>query len=170
MGLETLLKIFIIVVTLSVIGQAAMLVGIYLSVGRLSRQVARVRADVKVMIDPITSNIAEILEGARANIDKFGSNLVTLTEMTRDRAGHLDSLVSEVSDRARLQVLRIDHVIQDTINRIEETTRVVQRNVLVPIQEASALIRGVRSGLEFFFDRRSQHPGTKPAGEEQLFI
>lgn len=170
MDLDTLLKIFIIVVSLAVIGQVAMLVGIYLSVGRLSQQVERVRADLKVKIDPIASNLTEILEGARTNIDKVGSNLVTLTELTRDRAGHLDSLVSEVSDRTRLQVLRMDHVIQETVGRIEETTRVVQRNVLTPIQEVSALIRGVRSGLEFFFAHRGQRHSTEPASEEQLFI
>ena len=170
MDLDTILKIFIIVVSLAVIGQVAMLVGIYLSVDRLSRQVERVRADVKVKIDPIASNLAEILEGARTNIDKVGSNLVTLTELTRDRAGHLDSLASEVSDRARLQVLRMDHLIQDTVGRIEETTRVVQRNVLAPIQEASALIRGVRSGLEFFCAHRGQRHRAEPASEEQLFV
>ncbi len=172
MELDTLLKIFIIVVGLAVLAQAAMLVGIYLSVGRLTRQVEGVRAEMKIQLDPVTTNLTEILATSRSSIDKVATSLAQLAEITRDRVGHIDDFVEEVTDKARLQVLRIDHMVQDTLERIEDTTRLVQRNLLTPIHEATALIRGIRTGFEYLFGRRTGQPaGESGSGsEEQLFI
>jgi hypothetical protein len=170
MEIDTLLKMFIVVIGLAVVAQAAMLVGIYLSVGRLSREVEGARVDFKKKIDPVAENLTEILENSRATFDKIGSNLVDVMQLTRNRAGRIDEVVGEVADRARLQALRFDRLIQDTVEKVEQTTSVVQKNILAPIQEASAVIRGVRSGLEFLFTRRTPSRPPEPTGEEQLFI
>lgn len=170
MEIDTLLKVFIVVIGLAVVAQAAMLLGIYLSVGRLSREVQDARVDFKSKVDPVADSLREILENSRATFDKIGTNLTDVMQLTRDRAGRIDEIVGEVADRARLQALRFDHLIQDTVEKVEQTTSVVQKNILAPIQEASAMIRGVRSGLEFLFSRRTPSRPAEPASEEQLFI
>ena len=170
MEIDTLLKVFIVVIGLAVVAQAAMLLGIYLSVGRLSREVQDARVDFKRKVDPVADSLKEILENSRATFDTIGANLTDVMQLTRDRAGRIDEIVGEVADRARLQALRFDHLIQDTVEKVEQTTSVVQKNILAPIQKASAVIRGVRSGLEFLFSRRTPSRPAEPAGEEQLFI
>ena len=167
MLLDTLLKVFIVVISLVVVAQAAMLLGIYLSVGRLSREIQDARVDFKSKVDPVADSLKEILDNSRATFDTICTNLTEVVQLTRDRAGKIDEFVGEIADRTRLQALRFDHLIQDTVEKVEQTTSVVQKNILAPIQEASAVIRGVRSSLEFLF---SQRPPSRPAGEEQLFI
>jgi hypothetical protein len=53
---------------------------------------------------------------------------------------------------------------------VETTADVVQRNVLAPIQEISAVVKGVRSGLEFLFSRRRAPSVSEATQDEQLFI
>ncbi len=170
MELETLLKLFIVVLGLAVLAQVGMLVGIYLSVGRLVREIQDARIEFQNKVSPVADNLNEILKNSRATLDTISSNLADIVQLTRDRAGRIDKVVGDVADRVRLQVLRFDHLFQDTAEKVEQTTSVVQKNILGPIQEASALIRGVRSGFEYLFSRRSPSRPPESTGEEHLFI
>jgi hypothetical protein len=46
----------------------------------------------------------------------------------------------------------------------------VQRGVLAPVQEVSAVIKGMQAGLEFLFSRRRSTSVSEAAQDEQLFI
>ncbi len=58
----------------------------------------------------------------------------------------------------------------DLVARVESTADSVQKGVLGPIQEMSAVVKGVRSGLEFLFTRRRVTNVSEATQDEQLFI
>jgi len=66
--------------------------------------------------------------------------------------------------------VRVDQMVSDLVTKVETTADVVQRNVLAPIQEISAVVKGVRSGLEFLFSRRRAPSVSEATQDEQLFI
>jgi hypothetical protein len=88
---------------------------------------------------------------------------------------------AEIADLATLQARRLDIVLADTIERIEETTAAIQRFVvrpLKPIGEILAFLRGLQRGMEAYLqlgrapDPRPHHPRRRGPGEddEHLFI
>ena len=89
---------------------------------------------------------------------------------------------AEIADLATLQARRLDLVLADTVDKIEETTATVQRLVVWPFKPIGgivAFLKGLQRGMEvyFQFDRSGPpeprpHPRRRSRGEddEHLFI
>jgi hypothetical protein len=61
--------------------------------------------------------------------------------------------VAKLVDKSRAQVIRTDRMFSDLVQKVETTSDAVQRGVLAPIQEVSAIMKGMQAGLEFLFSR-----------------
>jgi hypothetical protein len=86
---------------------------------------------------------------------------------------------AEISDLATIQARRIDLVLAETIEKVEETTAVVQRLVIRPLRPVVhllAVLRGVQRGIDVFLDleRRERVPRSSARrhseDDEHLFI
>ena len=73
-------------------------------------------------------------------------------------------------DKSRSQIVRVDRMVSELVEKVETTADAVQKGVLGPIQEVSAVVKGVRSGLEFLFSRRRVTNVSEATQDEQLFI
>ena len=82
----------------------------------------------------------------------------------------MDTLVAELVDKSRSQIIRVDQMVSDLVQKVETTADAVQRGVLAPMQEVSAVVKGMRAGLEFLFTRRRTTSVSEAAQDEQLFI
>ncbi len=170
MAHETVLTVFVIVAALAILVQALLLLYVYLAIRSIQREVEGVRADVKQRLDPLTQSVAEIVASSREPVRTITHNLAEISGMLRDGTSRVDRLVEDLVDKSRLQVIRVDQMVTDLVGKVENTADVLQRNVLAPIHEVSALIKGVRSGLEFLFSRRRSSRVSEATHDEQLFI
>jgi hypothetical protein len=80
----------------------------------------------------------------------------------------VDSTISDIIDRARLQVIRVDEMVTRTLDRVEETTEVVQHTVISPVRQLSGLFAGLNAGIGALFGRR--RPAQPEHQDEELFI
>lgn len=170
MAHDTVLTVFVIVAAVAIVMQAGVMLGIWLTIRKIPSQVEGIRADVKQRLDPLTQSVTEIVANSREPVQTIATNLAEISRMLRDRTTHVDSLVADLVDKTRLQVMRMDQMVSDLVQKVENTADVVQRQVLAPIQEVSAVIKGVRSGLEFLFSRRRTPSVSEATQDEQLFI
>ena len=81
----------------------------------------------------------------------------------------MDGLVAKLVDKSRAQVIRTDRMVSDLVQKVETSSDAVQRGVLAPIQEVSAIIKGMQAGLEFLFSRWRTTSVNEAAQDEQLF-
>lgn len=170
MANDTALTVVLILVAVAVLMQAGAMVGIWLAVKNIRSEVQGVRADVKQRLDPLTQSIGEIVGNSREPVQVITKNLAEISQMLRDRTSHVDEAVADLVDKSRLQVIRIDQLVADLVRKVETTADTVQQSVLAPLQEAAAVIKGVRSGLEFLFSRRRSPSISETTQDEQLFI
>jgi ABC-type transporter Mla subunit MlaD len=164
------LTIALILVALAVLMQAGAMIGIWLAVRKIPAQIEAVRADVKQGLDPLAQSVTDIVSTAREPLRTITSNLADISKMLRERTTDVDALVAELVDKSRLQVIRVDQMVSDLVQKVETTADAVQRGVLAPMQEVSAVIAGMRAGLEFLFSRRRTTSVSEAAQDEQLFI
>jgi hypothetical protein len=87
----------------------------------------------------------------------------------------LDATVDDVVDRARLQIIRTDELLSRTLDRVEETSEMVQRTVVSPVRQFSGLIQGVTAGIEFLLGNRGRRNGgsresRRPVPQDEMFI
>jgi hypothetical protein len=101
--------------------------------------------------------------------------VVDTTALVRSEVERVDATVSDVMDRARLQVIRADEMLTRTFDRVEHTSEVVTRTVVSPVKQVSGIVKGVTAGVEFLFSRRGRkngdsRPQRRAVPQDEMFI
>lgn len=167
---DNLLIVVLILVAIAILMQASAMIGIWTSVRRIPGQIEGIRTDVKQRLDPLAQSVTEIVSNSREPVRSISSNLAEISRILRNRAGQVDTTVADLVDRSHLQIVRVDRMISDLIEKVETTTDAVQANVLAPVREVAAVVKGVRAGLEFLFARGHSRNVPEATQDEQMFI
>lgn len=167
---NTGLTVALILVAIAVLMQAGAMLGIWLAVRKVPGQIENVRLDVKQRLDPLTQSALEIVNNSREPLRTISANLAEISTILRDRTANADQVAAELLEKSRMQIIRMDRMVTDLVEKVETTAGAVQKGVLGPIQEVSAVVKGVRSGLEFLFTRRRVTNVSEATQDEQLFI
>jgi methyl-accepting chemotaxis protein len=152
-----------------------MLVALYLSVRKSSVRMEALAVEVKTKALPAIETAQAILTELRPKLTVIADNLTETTHSVRSQVERLDATVDDVVDRARLQIIRADELLSRTLDRVEETSEMVQRTVVSPVRQFSGLIQGVTAGIEFLLGNRSRRNGgsresRRPVPQDEMFI
>ncbi|MCI0423855.1 MAG: hypothetical protein L0387_12870 [Acidobacteria bacterium] len=170
--MENLVVIFVGLTTLAIMVQVGVLAGIFASVKKLAFNTERLRMEMEQKIDPAVADFREVLGDAKQvlhNLHTAAENFAGISETVKYQVERVNAVLEDTTDRARDQIARADEVVTDAIEKMEATSAIVQQNVLAPIREVSALIRGVSGGLHFLFAGRKNQVDAVHQDEE-LFI
>lgn len=201
--MENLLVVFIAVTAAAVVLQAGILVALYVAVRKTTAKLEAEVAELKVKTLPIVHSTDSMLKELRPKIDQIVDNLTQLhpkilkivdalveirpkaetvmdnlvqtTSTVRSEVQRVDATVSDVMDRARLQVIRADEMLTRTFDRVEHTSDVVTKTVVSPVRQVSGIVRGVTAGVEFFLGNRGRKNGDgrsprRPVPQDEMFI
>jgi hypothetical protein len=145
--METWAVVFLGVIALASVVQAGFLIGLAAYGRRLARRVDALQVKLDREIAP-----------ALASFDRVG------------RAA------AEIADLATLQARRLDLLLADTIEKIEEATTAVQQLVVRPLKPIGAIVaflKGLQRGIDVYLQLgRGGTPPRRGHGEddEHLFI
>jgi hypothetical protein len=131
-----------------------------------------VSLNVVKTIDAISVKVNQLLVTIKGMVDGVHSlqeNLTATSAIVQKRVAELDSFLAEITDVARLQVLRIQDVVETASSRVEETIDVFQNSILVPIAEVNAIVRGMKVGLNVLL-RKRKSPSSSTPQDEEMFI
>jgi methyl-accepting chemotaxis protein len=165
-------NLVVVFIGIAIIIQLALLGGVFVSIKKIASSVERLRLETDRKLDPAVAEFREVLGDARLvmqNLHKATENFAGISEAVRHQVERVNAVIEDTTDRARDQIARADEVVTDAIEKMEATSAVVQQNVLAPIREVSALIRGVSGGLHFLFAGR-KNPVDAVHQDEELFI
>jgi hypothetical protein len=160
----------LILVAIAVLMQAGAMLGIWLAVRKVPGQIESVRSEVKQRLDPLAQSILQIVNNSREPLLTITANLAEISQILRVRTTDADQVAAELLDKSRSQIVRVDRMVSELVAKVESTADSVQKGVLGPIHEVSAVVKGVRSGLEFLFTRRRVTNVSEATQDEQLFI
>jgi hypothetical protein len=173
--MENLLPLFVALTAVSVLMQAGILIALYLAVRKTSARMESLAEEVKTKVLPTVEAAQATLAELRPKLQIVTDKLVESTILVRAQVERIDATVNDVVDRARLQVIRADDLLTRTLDRVEQTSEVVQKTVVSPVRQFSGLIQGVTAGLEFFFSTHSHKNGDsrknrRPVPQDEMFI
>ena len=160
--MEGLLTVFVALITVAILTQAGVLVGLYVMSKRLSEQVDRFMRDTREMMLPVRS-IAENLRIASANIVEIGL-------AARDQFRRVEAMVTDTGEALNVQIERFDRVSQNVMDRINETAEIVQDSIVRPAREVAAVAKGLTRGFGAFFFGRGRSTVDQARQDEELFI
>jgi hypothetical protein len=165
--------VLVIVVSVAILVQMGILYGIFQAMSRLNQQVTTARESFDRSKEPLLGDIKMLLNQSIelvSNLNRISGDFTKISSTARNQVEKVDGLVSETTDLARNQVRRLDLIVSDAIDHIERTNKVVQTNILAPVREVSAVIKGVKMGLEFLASKRQPSSVDKATQDEAMFI
>ena len=167
---ENVLSIFMIVTCLAIIIQAGILAALFFTVKKTATRMETLADQVATRAIPLMDQAKAVLEDSAPKLKEITSNLVEATGTLKGQVNRMDATVNDLLDRTRLQVIRVDELVARTLDRVEETTELVQATIVSPVKQVSGIIQGLSVGIGAFLSRRRNRSGELVVDDEELFI
>ena len=173
MNIEILLLVLVGVAALAMILQWLSIWWAFRSItllaGRLESQVR----EFGNKLDVVQTRLVEVsdnLKPLRTAAEEAGASFNEVSSILKQRATDLDGFVGEVLSVGRNQVSKIDYLVTDAMKKFEQTTEMIQQDMLRPAVEISSFAKGIRAGLGALFASKEQKRSKDAPSDEELFI
>jgi hypothetical protein len=163
------LKLFIAVATVAIVIQMAILLAMLIQLRSAIGTFTRIALQLQARLDPILTRTNRILEDSEERIASIMGDGAEIARLARGQAQKVDRVFTDMVERLRIQVVRADHILTGALEVIEETGSAFRSKVWKPVHQASAVLKGIKAGLEFI--RSGKRPDSDAATQdEELFI
>ncbi|MCU1243053.1 MAG: hypothetical protein JWO71_3779 [Candidatus Acidoferrum typicum] len=168
--MDTWLQVFIVVASVAIVVQAAMLTAMFLQIKRLSERLERFTGDLESRLTPILSRVQIFLDDTQPKISEMVADAAHVVYLARAQAQKVDRVFTEASDRLRGQLVRADRILTGAMEAMEDAGSKFTHSVWRPVQKVSALMQGIKVGIDLLRSRRAKRPEEPLEQEEELFI
>jgi hypothetical protein len=160
------------VAAIALIVQVGILIGLFLQVKRTTESVNRMVTDLHTRVGPILTRTQILLDDTQPKITALVDDASHVVYLARTQAQKMDKVFTEASDRLRGQLVRADRILTGTLEAVEDAGIHVRRSILGPVQKASAVVQGIKVGLDFLRSRRGRREDMNETleQEDELFI
>ncbi len=139
---------FVVIIAVAFVLQTVILAAIFFQVKRSNEQMMRTVKDLHARIAPILTRVESLVSETQPRIVSMVTDASEVVRLARNQAQKMDRILTETLDRMREQINHVDQILTGAMETIEDTGSAFRRTMLGPIQQATAFIRGIRSGLE----------------------
>jgi hypothetical protein len=157
-------------------------IGVFLAVIAFVAQAAMVFAMYRVTkvtqekIIPVVNAAMPLIVTVRRFVDentpKFSHMVTDVSESVkslREQVNRLGDVVKEVSDRARVQVARIDGAVDQTVETVQQAGDAVKGALLKPVKQVDGIMHGFRTAISVLAHGRRESV-DHATQDEEMFI
>lgn len=167
MDTQTWIAIFVGITAVAFVTQAFVMLAMFLQVKKLSETVKTVTADVQERINPVISKASHILEDSQERISSLMNDAAEMTRMARGQTAKVDRIMTDSLERLRVQIIRADQILTGTLEVVEDAGSRVRKTVSGPVIQASAVLHGIKTGIDFL---RGRTTDKGVGSDDELFI
>jgi hypothetical protein len=169
--METWVAVFVCVAAAAILLQAAVLVAMFLQMRRTTERMERFTSDLESRLTPILTRVQILLEDTQPKITEMVADAAHVVYLARAQAQKVDRVFTEASDRLRGQLVRADRIVTGALEAVEDAGSKFSHNVWRPVRQVSALMQGIKVGIDLLRSRRGRRRPEEPLEqEEELFI
>jgi 5-hydroxyisourate hydrolase-like protein (transthyretin family) len=165
---------FIVIAAVAIFLQMAILAAMFFQVKTAIEKFTRIAVDFQERVNPILLRTSRILDDSETRIASIMGDTADITRIARGQAHKVDRVFTEAVERLRIQVIRADQILTGAMEVVEETGDKFRSTVWGPIKQASAVMKGIKVGLDFLRnvrgERRSAVDVEGMEQDEELFI
>lgn len=150
---------------IALIAQALLALGMYRALQSLRQQVAVFLPKAETFL----RTTEKTLQDSHTQMREVAAKASSVLDSTQKQLTRVDHFVGEASSRAKVQMDRIELILDDTVSRVHETVLQLNRGVMAPMREINGLAAGVRAAVQYFV--RGSRPNVASAtSDEEMFI
>ncbi len=160
--MESWMPFFVVVTALAIVVQAVVLIALFIQLRRTAARVEQVVTDLNTKLTPLISRVQILVDDVSPRISGIVADASEVVRLARGEAQKVDRILSEALERLRMQLIHVDHVLTGAMEAVEEAGSHLRQTVWGPVVRATALIRGVQAGIDFFRSARQRRGPLEP--------
>ena len=166
------LEIFSIVAAMALVVQVVILTALFFQLRRTTENMNRLVGELHSRVGPILTRAQILLDDTQPKISSMVNDASHIVYLARGQAQKIDRVFTDAADRLRGQLVHADRILAGTLEAVEDAGSKFKHSFWRPVQKASALVQGIKVGLDLLRSRRSRSRGDEPREqqEEELFI
>jgi uncharacterized protein YoxC len=161
------------VVALALVVQVSILIELLITTRRTMQKLDKTVAELNARAGPILTRVQILLDETQPKISTMVSDAAHIVYLARGQAQKVDRVFTDATDRVRGQLLHMDRILTGTMEAVEDAGAQFKQSFWRPVQRMSALVQGIKFGLDLLRSRKAAKPrGEEPSAEqeEELFI
>jgi len=147
---------------------------LFFQLRKTTENVNRLVGDLHSRVGPILTRAQILLDDTQPKISSMVNDASHIVYLARGQAQKIDRVFTDAADRLRGQLVHADRILTGTLEAVEDAGSKFSHSFWKPMQKASALVQGIKVGLDLLRSRRSRsrRSGDEPREqqEEELFI
>ncbi|HSC44631.1 MAG TPA: DUF948 domain-containing protein [Candidatus Acidoferrum sp.] len=161
-----------IVVAIALVVQVSILTALFLTMRRTMQRLDKAVTDLNDRVGPILTRVQMLLDDTQPKISTMVTDAAHIVYLARGQAQKVDRVFTDAADRLRGQLLHVDRILTGTMEAVEDAGAQFRQSFWRPMQKASALVQGIKVGLDLLRSRKAAVPGgdEPKEQEEELFI
>lgn len=165
------LEFFSIVAAIALVVQVFILIALFLQLRRTTENVNKLVGELHSRVGPILTRVQILLEDTQPKISTMVADAAHVVYLMRGQAQKVDRVMTEAADRLRGQLVHADRILTGTLEAVEDAGAHFRQNFWRPVQKASAVVQGIKVGLDLLRSRRSKSSAKDSVEQEdELFI
>jgi predicted nucleic acid-binding protein len=167
-----LVTLFLGIITFAMLLQGIAIFGIYRRFQTLSSRIEDLPEDTKKKSQVLTQSVRSTIDAVLPiveSVQRVSEKVVAISETTRAGFADIDQFRAESTATLRRQMQQMEEMLDRNAARLDQTLDIWQANVVAPALEVGALVKGVKTGLNFFLSNRKKNR-THGFPEDDLFV
>ncbi len=166
------LEVFSIIAAIALVVQVVILTLLFFQLKRTSENTNRLVTDLQSRVGPILTRVQILLDDTQPKISNMVNDASHIVYLARGQAQKIDRVFTDAADRLRGQLVHADRILTGTLEAVEDAGSKFSHSFWKPVQKASALVQGIKVGLDLLRSRRRRRGSDEPREqqEEELFI
>lgn len=163
----------VMISTLCIVVMAAIAMGIYRAISAARIRVERVSDRVEPLIETVrqvADDTAPKIASLTSDVTVIVANAKDVSEVAKDQAHRFADVGRDFTDRAKVQIARVDAVVDETVENVQHVGETVKTAVLKPVKEAGAILAGVKAAMQSYATNGRQPPVDHIPQDEEMFI
>jgi len=162
-------------VAIATLSMVVMAVVVFVMFRVISKLKGRVEQTVD-RADPVVESVRVMLQENRPKISGIVSaaqetavNARDISVVAKDQAHRFAEVGRDISDRAKVQVARVDAAVDETVEQVHHLGSNVTAAVRKPVTEVSGVIAGIKAGVATYAQNRRPNV-SRATQDEEMFI
>jgi hypothetical protein len=170
-ALLIVMAVFVFVAMVALCFQAGFLFAIFKTARSLEQKVLPLLPKIEALLPKVDA----LVESSRLAVEDGSQQIHDITVKTNEildsarvQMARVDEVMQDATARARIQLDRAEMVIDDTMNRAQETVALVHSGIMKPLREIQGVSAGVKAALNFLM--RGRNGPVHATADEEMFI
>jgi hypothetical protein len=161
---------FVVIAAVAIVMQTVILGVMFGQIRVTMQELTRIVTELHGRLDPILTRVTRIVDDSEDRIASIMGDAAEITRLARSQAQKVDRVFTDSVERLRIQVIRADHILTGALEVIEEAGSKFRKTLWGPVQQASAILRGLKVGLDYLRGERPRPEPNQETQDEELFI